>query len=562
MPDVNIQLVEGGKKAKLTLSYRGDGVALEKNSFIKQLEASEIGKFFLLMDEFLIVLNGYNQFVDALHAHEDGIGTEFSGVVAEKKNAHLRIVIADDEMSADAQIFSAYGGNHVSANQIVKAAQEQSVTFGFDKKAIVALAGKASKSDPGSDIQETIAFGKEPIQGVNAKFEQTVPCFKDRVLKPQKKNEKTDSVNMRDLGVLVSVKPDDVVMKKIPMTKGQRGNTVTGEVMETVDGVDAELNPGDGTQISPKDPNLLVATITGLPRKIERGMAVEDVFEVPKVDVSTGNIDYDGSVIVNGDVGEGMTITANGDINITGYVDSAMVIAGGDIVIGKAAIGRQMDGDDDVDCSTVVKAKGNIFIRHAQYIEIHCDNLVTIEKQLLHSQITAKSVLVGTEENPNGKIIGGKLNLTESLKVGALGAPAGSHSEVSFNQLFDKVVAKRDQLRIKTEEQKNIMEDIKTAVDHIKELPNSEEKKSLLTESIVSFEKHKKIHKHLQAKSKALENKQKDLFAATKVEVKDRIYSGIDFKIGNEKTRTKREHGPSKVFLLDGKLRIDPLTSS
>jgi uncharacterized protein (DUF342 family) len=561
LPDVNIQLVEGGNKANLTLTYRGDGVSLEKNSFIKQIEASEIGKYFLLVDEFLVLLADYNQFVDTLHAPEDGVGTDFSAVVAEKKNAYLRIIIADDEMSADAQIFSAYGGSHVSANQIVKAAQEQNVTFGFDKKAIVALAGKASKGNPGADIQETIAFGKEHIQGVNAKFEQTVPCFKDRVLKPQSKNEKTDSVNMRDLGVLVSVKPDDVVMKKIPITRGQKGNTVTGEVVETVDGVDAELNPGEGTQISPKDPNLLLATITGLPRKIERGMAVEDVFEVSKVDVSTGNINYDGSVIVNGDVGEGMSITAHGDINITGYVDSATVNAGGDVVIGKAAIGHQMDGDDDVDCSTLVKAKGNVFIRHAQYIEVQCDNVVTIEKQLLHSNITAKSVLVGTEENPNGKIIGGKLNLTESLKVGSLGAPAGSHSEVSFNQLFDKVVAKRDQLRAKTEEQKDIMEDIKTAVEHIKELPNSEEKKALLTESIVSFEKHKKILKHLQAKSKALENKQKELFASTKVEVKDRIYSGIDFKIGSEKTRTKREYGPSKVYLLDGKLRIDPLTS-
>ena len=44
-----------------------------------------------------------------------------------------------------------------------------------------------------------------------------------------------------------------------------------------------------------------------------------------------------------------------------------------------------------------------------------------------------------------------------------------------------------------------------------------------------------------------------------RVEVKERIYTGIDVQIGSEKTRTKREHGPSKVRLLDGKIRIDPL---
>lgn len=557
MPDINIQLVEGGNKAKLTLRYRGDGERLEKNTFIKQLETTEIGRFFILMDEFLVVLNGYNEFVDSLHVAEDGIGTEFSGVVAEKKNAHLRVIIAEDEMSADAQIFAAYGGNHVSANQIVKSAQDQGVTFGFDKQKLVALAAKASKGPPGDEFQATVAFGKEPINGTNAKFEQLVPCFKDRVLKPQVANEKSDQVDMRNLGVLVSVKPGDELMRKIPYTKGQRGQSVTGNVIDTIDGQDAELVSGNGSEISVKDRYLLVATITGLPRKLDNGMAVEDVFEVPKVDISTGNIDYDGSVVVNGDVGEGMTVSAKGDVNITGFVDSAHIEAQGDVVIGKSAIGRQIEGHESY--STVIKAGGNVFIRHAQYIEVFCDKSVTVEKQLLHSKIFAKDVLIGTEENPNGKIIGGHMNLTGSLKAGTLGAPAGSPSLIEFNQLFDKIVSKRDELKAKVDEQKNIMEDIKTAVEHIKELPNSDEKKSLLTESIHSFEKHKKISNHLLAKNKALEKKQKGLFESCRVEIKDRVYTGIEIAFGNEKTRTKREHGPSKAWVQDGKLRIDPL---
>jgi uncharacterized protein (DUF342 family) len=559
LPDVNIKLIEGASKASLTLSYRGDGVKLERTSFTQQFEASEAGRFFVLMDEFMNVFNAYNEFVDSLHAVEDGIGTEFSGVVAEKKNAHLRIIVAEDEMSADAQVFCAYGGSHVSANQIIKAAQEQNVTFGFNKKAVVALAAKASKSQPGSEVQETVAFGKEPVQGVSAKFEKKFACFKDRVLKPQVSNDKTDTVNMRDLGVLVSAKVGDVVLCKIPMVKGVRGCSVVGDVIDATDGVDLQLKAGNGTEINAKNPLELLATINGLPRSVENGMAVEDVFEVPKVDVSTGNIVYEGSVVVNGDVGEGMKIKANGDVNISGYVDSAYVEAAGDIVIGKAAIGRQMDADDESDCSTTIKAKGNIFIRHAQYIEVECSSTVTVEKQLLHSRITAKNILVGSEENPNGKIIGGSLTLTETLKAGTLGAPAGSHTAVSLNLLYDKVVAKRNQLRSAIDEQKQILADIKTAVEHIKDLPNGEDKKTLLTDSVASFEKHKKIQKHLMAKGKALEKKQQTLLDDSKLEIKDRIYSGIDIVFGSEKTRTKREYGPSKVKLVDGNLRIDPL---
>ena len=250
MPDVNIKLVEGSTKAELTLSYRGDGEKLEKNTFIKELESSSIGQFFLLMDEFMLVLNKYNEFVDSLHAQEDGIGTCFSGVVAEKKNAHLRILIAEDEMSVEAQLFGAYGGSHVSANQIIKAAQEQEVTFGFDKQAVVSLAAKASKAKPGSEVQQIIANGKQPINGVNAKFEQTVICIKDRVLQPQSKNEKTDSVNMRDLGEIISVKVGDPVMRKIPMIKGVRGCTVKGEVIEATEATDLQFSVGSGTAVA------------------------------------------------------------------------------------------------------------------------------------------------------------------------------------------------------------------------------------------------------------------------------------------------------------------------
>lgn len=559
MPDINIQLVEGGSKAKLTLRYRGDGETLEQNTFLKKLESSEIGKFFMFMDEFQLLIGKYNEFVDSLHAAEDGIGKEFDAIVGERKNAHLRVTIAEDNMSASAHIIAAYGGTHVSANQIVKIAQENDVTFGFDKKSIVALAAKASKGAAGAEHEGIIANGKLPIHGINANFEQLVQCFKDRVLKPQAKHENTDAVNMRDLGVLVSVKPGDPVMKKIPMTKGQTGTNVIGEVIETSDGADFDLNIGTGSEVSPKNPNLLVASIAGLPRRIENGMAVEDVFEIPRVDVSVGNIDYEGSVVVNGDVGEGMTVKANGDVNVTGYVDNATIVAKGDVFIGKAAIGKQVEGGENVEYSTKIKAAGNIFIRHAQYIDVKCANQLMVDKQLLHSRIQAKNVIVGTEENPNGKLIGGEVNLIEWLKCGVLGAPAGSHSSIKLNQLYDKVTAKCEQLRNSMDEQKNIMEDIKTAVEHIKELPNSDDKKVLLTESIQSYEKHKKILAHLMAKNKALENKQKTLFDDSKIEVKERIYAGIDIQIGSEKTRTKREHGPSKARLLDSKLRIDPL---
>lgn len=60
---------------------------------------------------------------------------------------------------------------------------------------------------------------------------------------------------------------------------------------------------------------------------------VSNVYEVPAdVGTSTGDIDYDGSVEVRGNVLTGYTVKATGDITVNGAVEGATLISGGKIV--------------------------------------------------------------------------------------------------------------------------------------------------------------------------------------------------------------------------------------
>ena len=78
---------------------------------------------------------------------------------------------------------------------------------------------------------------------------------------------------------------------------------------------------GEGTFLSPDDPDLLLASRPGLPRQEKNGMKVDDVLSVKQVDIRHGHVIFEGALIVAGDVTPGMKIKTSGDVVIGGFVE-------------------------------------------------------------------------------------------------------------------------------------------------------------------------------------------------------------------------------------------------
>lgn len=72
---------------------------------------------------------------------------------------------------------------------------------------------------------------------------------------------------------------------------------------------------------------------------VEGKVFVSDVYEVENVDLSTGNIDFEGSVQVNGNVSSNFVIRAGGNVIISGVVEGAYIEAGGNIIIARGMNG-------------------------------------------------------------------------------------------------------------------------------------------------------------------------------------------------------------------------------
>ena len=140
-----------------------------------------------------------------------------------------------------------------------------------------------------------------------------------------------------------------------------------------------------------------------------------------------------------------MNIVATGDVTINGFVESATINAGGDIIITEGAMGKV--NDSNTVYSTVLKAKGSVHIQHGQGIDISCNGDVTIGRQLAYSRITCRGkVTVGPIAQPNGNIFACTIKSQNKVSAGTFGAVSGSNLSIDFSDGFNTLLERKDTL--------------------------------------------------------------------------------------------------------------------
>ncbi len=488
-------------------------------------------------------------------------GREIRYQVLERKDATIEIKIDDDEMSASAEITTALGGKNLTAKEILNTAQAAGIKKGFSKEGLIKLAQSSITEPEGILIKGVIAKGKTPVNGSNARIKLLVQCAQDRILRPRERGDGT--VDMRDLGDIICVRVGEPLAQIIPFTEGIQGYTVTGVPLEPNPGEDIEMTAGEGTIISPKNKNVLISTLVGLPRSINNGIAIDEVYKLKNVDVTTGHIKFEGSVIIDGDVCEGMKVVAKGDITIGGFVESAYLEAGGDITIIGGIIGKKQEVEDlsksDITMSATINAAGNIFAKYCQYADITC-NTLRINNQLMHSIIDVNDkVWVGSEEKADGKLIAGYINAVNSVHAGTVGATAGSATTITFNKKIkeyrQQIIEVEEQLKIET----NKTQELKVATNKIKALPKGKAPAEMIKKVVSTYQYHSRRMGEILVEKEIIEAQIQTYMTEVYIEATERIYHGVKLNIGDFNERTKREHGPSKMFYLERKVHIDPI---
>src|SRR5208337_4362272 len=88
------------------------------------------------------------------------------------------------------------------------------------------------------------------------------------------------------------------------------------------------------------------------------------------VDLTTGNINFNGTVHITGSVRPGFKVQADSDVIIERDVEDAHIIAGGNITIKNGVVGNE---------SVHITARGDITARFIQNARIEAGKSITVE---------------------------------------------------------------------------------------------------------------------------------------------------------------------------------------
>lgn len=359
--------------------------------------------------------------------------------------------ISADAMSVTARFIPpSETGKRLSVDEVINDLKYRNIVEGIQTE----ILQKHFNSDNLFCTDLIIAKGTEPKHGEDDKIEYYFNT--DVNAQPEEKEDGT--VDYFNLNMINHCKAGDVLARIIKGEAGKAGVDINGKVLPPREQKRAVLRHGKNIELS-EDGLSITSMVDGHVMLVGRDVFVSDVYEVENVDTSTGNIDYTGSVQINGNVTSNFTVNAGGNVIINGVVEGAQINAGGNIIIARGMNGMSKG---------VLKAGGNVIARFLENATVEADGYINAGS-ILHSKVKA-----GTEIVVNGKrgfITGGHVQAGNQITVKTLGAMMGASTIVEVG-IDPKIKSNYAQL------QKDITELVKVIKGDQLILSNFAEKRS------------------------------------------------------------------------------------
>lgn len=327
----------------------------------------------------------------------------------ERIDGSVKVELSKNKMEAYLTVYPPRGGAPLTRGAIENALKEMNVVYGVKAEVIeralhMRQAGEAL----------TVAQGSSPVDGKNAGIEYK---FNTDVMRGKPTQTKDGRADFYNLNLVENIEPGQVLAVKIPATRGTPGYTVTGEEIPAKPGKDILIPIGKNVELR-DDGNSVVSTVKGHVSILGNKISVSTVYEVNgDVYFNTGNIEFNGSVVVKGSIREGFRVTAQGDVEVMNTISDGIVECTGSLKVKNGILGKKSQ----------IKAGGNVLTRFIENSVVASGGEVVVGEAIMHSRVSAvKSVVVGGK----GVIVGGLVRAGEEISCKIAGSPLATVTEL------------------------------------------------------------------------------------------------------------------------------------
>jgi uncharacterized protein (DUF342 family) len=339
------------------------------------------------------------------HSHDEHLadfGEESAGF------NRFKIAISNDQMEVIMYpLIGITDGGLTSYEEVIDACKKENIKVEINEKLV-------EKQLLGTNpVEIAIARGIKPEDGKDGYIEYKV----DMSAKPQFIADPKDgnAVDYKNSMQVTLVNVGDILAVVIPPTEGEDGMDVRGHPIKAVAGAKARFFLGEG--LEEKDGHLVV-TAPGTPSVQDDVIMIRRNYVLQSdVDLSTGNINFPGTVVIHGNVTDGFEVVSEENVVVNGLISGAKIRAKGYV---KCA-GIQGKGKAEIISGSFIAAT---FISAATVV---AEGDVVITKDALHSNISCLGEL-----RLGGSIIGGVATVFKGVECAELGSESGVKTIVNI----------------------------------------------------------------------------------------------------------------------------------
>lgn len=452
------------------------------------------------------------------------------------RDARVELLVSDDRMSVSMMVYGPSGGGlDITEEMIYDALEQKGICFGIDRKKISGVAGEKQY------LQMVIIAGGQPARnGEDGRIKDYFPR-KAQIKYASKGN---GGIDFKSTNLIHNVKKGDVVCDITLPTEPEDGMDVYGQPVHGKKGTMPPVPQGKNIVYSEERDRLLAGCEGNLTFRSGR-FHVENVFTVSgNVDNSVGNINFTGSVVIHGDVLEGYSVRAKGDITVMGIVEGARLSAGGDILLHKGMRGMR---------TGVLEAEGDITAKFLEDCNIYSKNNIQAE-YIINSEVSCGHDL--TLIGKRGAFIGGSCSVYNCMNVKAVGAPSHIATSVTLGltpQLMDEMEAVGKEMILLSRKLTELNKDISYLNSKLKGgtiTPSQRERLSKLKlEAPINTLKEKKLKQQGAELSRKLREVGKSRLTAREV------FPGTVINIGDCKMSISKKEDSCVFYYLDGEIK-------
>ncbi|OQY34522.1 MAG: hypothetical protein B6241_04435 [Spirochaetaceae bacterium 4572_59] len=397
--DFSVRLSNDGAYLKVTAPDTR-GIAVSADQVLFELARRQVNDIF-------------EEKVNTTIENADGVYVKVGDFIYNPVNdARPTVEVSADDMQASINVSEpGPGGADLTSSDITSFLRNNNVVYGILESALINFEDSPVYNEP-----YVIARGEAAVNGRNASISYLFEVDPSQV----KLKQKIDgTVDFKELNLIQNVVKGQPLARKIPPEVGKDGRTVYGKYISAKDGTDTQIGLGKNVSITDNG-RTVIASESGQVLLLKGKVTVETVLVIPgDVNASTGNVNGLGTVVIKGNVEDGYEVSAQGNIEVNGFVGKSNLNAGGDIVVKRGING----GEGEYGRISSGLSVWSSFINNAN---VNAGENVIVSDGIVNAHVDASSKILC--KGKRARIVGGELKAAEEINAASLGSKGGAET--------------------------------------------------------------------------------------------------------------------------------------